>query len=133
MQRIFIGIDDTDNLESRGTGFRARELVDRLHAARLAEAIGVTRHQLLVDPRVPYTTHNSSACIAVETEACLDEIEELGRTFLLEIAAQGSDVGLCLANATQADAVTGFGLLAKDMKLTCIFENLRPQPQERVL
>ena len=34
--RYLIGIDDTDNLESRGTGFRARQLSARLDEAGLA-------------------------------------------------------------------------------------------------
>ena len=62
---VYIGIDDTDNPDTRGTGFRARQLVDRLHDRDMARTVGVTRHQLLVDDRIPYTSHNSSACLAV--------------------------------------------------------------------
>ena len=50
---VYIGIDDTDNLETRGTGFRARQLIERLQDAGLVSGIAVTRHQLLVDDRVP--------------------------------------------------------------------------------
>jgi hypothetical protein len=50
---LFIGLDDTDNLESRGTGYLARRIAAVL-AADYA-LLGVTRHQLLVDPRVPCT------------------------------------------------------------------------------
>lgn len=113
MPTLLIGIDDTDNLESRGTGFHARGLVDRLHARELVQAFGVTRHQLFVDDRVPYTSHNSSACIAVETEAEFSRVQEICRVFLLEIAAQGSDVGLCLATPEQAHSVIEFGMRAK--------------------
>ena len=49
MRLVYIGIDDTDNLETRGTGFRARQLIERLQECRLGEGIGVTRHQLLFD------------------------------------------------------------------------------------
>ena len=62
---LLIGIDDTDNLETRGTGFRARQLASGLQASALATTHGITRHQLLVDPRIPYTSHNSSACLRV--------------------------------------------------------------------
>jgi hypothetical protein len=65
--QILIGIDDTDNEETHGTGRRARQLGDRLAADGLAEIDGVTRHQLLVDPRIPYTSHNSSACLLART------------------------------------------------------------------
>lgn len=91
-----IGIDDTDNLESRGTGHRARQLADWLAVNQLAAPLGITRHQLLVDPQIPYTSHNSSACLSVETENPND-VWEASREFLLRESAQGSDAGLTLA------------------------------------
>jgi len=39
-------------------GRRARQLGERLAADGLAEVDGITRHQLLIDPRIPYTSHN---------------------------------------------------------------------------
>lgn len=112
---VYIGIDDTDNLETRGTGFRARQLIERLQEAGLASGIAVTRHQLLVDDRVPYTSHNSSACIVVKRLAAVDvdQLMDFCRSFLLEIAAQGSDVGLCIAGSEQANKVIEFGRKAK--------------------
>lgn len=94
--RYLIGIDDTDNLESRGTGHRVRQLGDWLAENGLAQPLGITRHQLLVDPRIPYTSHNSSACLSVETERA-DDVWEASREFLLRESAPGSDVGLTLA------------------------------------
>ena len=93
---LLIGIDDTDNLESRGTGHRARQLAERLAEDHLAEPMGITRHQLLVDARIPYTSHNSSACLLVETDE-VESIWKASRDFLLLNSANGSDVGLCLA------------------------------------
>ena len=113
MQRVYIGIDDTDNLETRGTGFRARQLMQRLEAQRLARGVGITRHQLLFDKRVPYTSHNSSACLVIESDRQADEIATVCREFLLEIAAIGSDIGLCVATEFQAQQATGFGQMAK--------------------
>jgi hypothetical protein len=112
---IYIGIDDTDNLTSRGTGSRARELIELLEKKELAKGLAVTRHQLLVDDRVPYTSHNSSACLAVRPydDISHDQLMDCCRTYLLEIAAEGSDVGLCLANEEQAKAVIKFGEKAK--------------------
>jgi hypothetical protein len=49
---IYIGLDDTDNADSRGTGRLARDIAATL--AKQHKVIAVTRHQLLVDPRVPY-------------------------------------------------------------------------------
>ncbi len=118
--RILIGIDDTDNLESRGTGHRARQLGRGLSDAGLATCLGITRHQLLVDPAIPYTSHNSSACLLVEADdgqqtALLDWC----RDFLLTESAPGSDAGLCIARAVSVVAeIQAFGDRAKIEVLT---------------
>jgi hypothetical protein len=105
---IFVGLDDTDTLESRGTGHLAR-----LVAATLADehpVLGVTRHQLLVDPRVPYTAKNSSAAIVLRANGRFDhrklatEIEAVMRNHF----NPGSDPGLCVASGVP-EAVKRFG------------------------
>ena len=115
MERTFIGIDDTDNLDTRGTGYRARQLTELLETQGLARGIAVTRHQLLVDDRIPYTSHNSSACLVVDRSGSTspDELMNFCRAYLLENAADGSDAGLCLADYIQAKQVISFGLKAK--------------------
>ncbi|MGH2717450.1 MAG: hypothetical protein ACRDJU_02570, partial [Actinomycetota bacterium] len=60
---LLIAIDDTDNRDSRGTGAGSRALLEALLDAELGQPVGITRHQLLVDPAIPYTSHNSSACL----------------------------------------------------------------------
>ena len=95
MMQYLIGIDDTDNLKSRGTGQLVRQLAQSLQVDGLAEPHGVTRHQLLVDPRIPYTSHNSSACLSIDTEN-VDAVWETARDFLVLESTSGSDVGLCL-------------------------------------
>ena len=115
---ILLGIDDTDNLESRGTGHRVRQLADWLAENALAHPLGITRHQLLVDSRIPYTSHNSSACLAIETEN-VDDVWEAAREFLLRESAVGSDAGLCLAEWDSiSDEVLDFGRRAKLEVLT---------------
>jgi hypothetical protein len=113
--RFLVAIDDTDNLESRGTGYLARRLAGELEAAGLARPIGVTRHQLLVDPRIPYTSHNSAACIEVDADTtAVAGLEEFGRGFLKQESAEGSDAGLCIIAADQVSpAVRAFGARAK--------------------
>ena len=116
--QYLIGIDDTDNLESRGTGHRARQLADWLATNQLASPLGITRHQLLVDPQIPYTSHNSSACISVNTEKP-DEVWEAAQEFLLRESAQGSDAGLALARWDSIDkSVLSFAGRAKLTVLT---------------
>jgi len=113
--RYLIGIDDTDNLESRGTGFRARCLGVELSDAGLARVDGVSRHQLLVHPDIPYTSHNSALCLdAHVAEGRCDDVQEFCRDFLLRESAEGSDAGLCIAAwDTLRDDVRSFGVRAK--------------------
>jgi len=115
-----IGIDDTDNLESRGTGFRARELGEFMAANELATVTGITRHQLLVDPRIPYTSHNSSACLTATADpARLDDLIAACRAYLERESAPGADAGLCVAPAgAPAGALREFGARAKREVLT---------------
>ena len=118
--KYLLGIDDTDNLESRGTGHRVRELADWLSSNHLAEPLGITRHQLLVDARIPYTSHNSSACLAVHTERP-EDVWNAARQFLLLTSAIGSDVGLCLAHWDSiTDDVMTHGRRAKLEVLTML-------------
>jgi tRNA(Ile2) C34 agmatinyltransferase TiaS len=106
-------MDDTDNLESRGTGRLAREIAQDLSLDYAV--MGVTRHQLLVDPRIPYTSHNSSAAIGlVETRPVdLVELFERVKTLMLAGFVYGSDPGLCVATAQAAGALSEFGRRAQ--------------------
>ena len=116
---VLIGIDDTDNLESRGTGYRARCLAAELETAGLGRVCGVTRHQLLVHEAIPYTSHNSSACLHLRTGASVrdSDVIDLCREFLCDNAAEGSDVGLCVTRNPVDPAVEDFGLAAQSSVL----------------
>ncbi|HET9911489.1 MAG TPA: hypothetical protein VFQ13_06325 [Anaerolineales bacterium] len=115
-----IGIDDTDNLETRGTGHRARQLANWLAENKLSVPKGITRHQLLVHPQISYTSHNSSACLSVETKNA-EDLWEASREFLLREGAIGSDVGLCLAEWERInEEVRSFGRRAKIEVLTML-------------
>lgn len=94
--KFLIAIDDTDNTESRGTGFRARELGDILGHLENTIYCDVTRHQLLFDSRIPYTSHNSAACISIESKLHIQFLHEICAKYLIENAADGSDAGLCI-------------------------------------
>lgn len=111
--RYFVGIDDTDNLESRGTGFVGRTMAELIVANGLGTTGAISRHQLLFDPRVPYTSHNSSLCIEVETSQT-DELLNFMIAYLLKACAPGSDCGLCMVNADNMPAsIIDWGLTAK--------------------
>ena len=104
MDGIFhIGIDDTDHGESIGTGALARELALHLEGRLGARSLGVTRHQLLVHPDIPYTSHNSSACIeGIGHPEIETKLFECARFFLMEHFHEGANPGLC---SCRADAV----------------------------
>ena len=109
---LLIGLDDTDNLESRGTGHLAREIAAALASDHVL--LGVTRHQLLVDPRVPCTRNNSCAAIALDANGDLDPGVLLERVsaWMLADFQPGSDPGLCIAQVAPT-AVSEFGRRAQ--------------------
>lgn len=105
---IRVGIDDTDTLETRGTNHLARLIVERLGLAAPDGAI--VRHQLLFDRRIPYTSHNGSASIALPSAdpARASDLARDVRMILRECFVEGSDPGLCVA-ADVPDAIRAFG------------------------
>jgi hypothetical protein len=95
-----VSIDDTDNAESIGTGRLARMLAEHLEGAGLLAGASVTRHQLLVHPSIPYTSHNSSACIeAAGAPDAREKLRDVSRSFLLENFHAGANPGLCVCRA----------------------------------
>lgn len=96
MIELLIGIDDTDNKNTRGTGFRSRQMAD-LFSNEGYEVLEILRHQLFVHDDIPYTSQNSSASIHIIADD-INKVITLSRDFLNEIAADGSDVGLCVSS-----------------------------------
>jgi hypothetical protein len=118
--QYYIGIDDTDNLESRGTGHRARKLGTTLEEAGIARLICITRHQLLVHKDIPFTSHNSSACLLMECEPEKEkDLTSFSRAFLLRESAPGSDAGLCITSSNSISlSVENWGSDAKRVVLS---------------
>lgn len=113
---LYIGIDDTDVLDSRGTGHLGRMIAEAL-STDFAIA-GVTRHQLLVDPRIPYTAKNSCAAIHVEApQSEIPSIAKLVEKILTDNFEVGSDPGLALGVNVPSE-ITEFGNQAKKQVLT---------------
>jgi hypothetical protein len=105
---IYVGIDDTDMLDTPGTNQLARALVKRV--AGRCRCVLIVRHQLLEDPRVPCTSHNGSASILLEPEgrSTIAALVDTLRAGMCEWFVPGSDPGLCVAAAVP-DAITKFG------------------------
>lgn len=112
--RVYIGFDDTDVLNAEiGTGKLARRY-EKLIPDQCA-VWGVVRQQLLVDAAIPYTSHNSSACVVVD---CPDSsyVEALKNAAIVHIEAMslpGSDPGLCVVGEGDPalSALESFGRL----------------------
>jgi len=106
---IYIGLDDTDTAATRGTNQLARLIVQAV--SDRFRCVWIARHQLLFDPRVPYTSKNGCASIVFEprkdenspgdVSSLLARIEAIMRAEFIA----GSDPGLCLLERQTADRV----------------------------
>jgi tRNA(Ile2) C34 agmatinyltransferase TiaS len=115
---IYVGIDDTDTLESRGTGRLARAIAAGLQ--NNYEIFGVTRHQLFVHPDIPFTSHNSCAVIHIQASVtAMSDIFKTAKKLMLEDYVQGSDPGLAISSSEQiTPAAVAFGQDAKTLIVT---------------
>jgi hypothetical protein len=115
--KILISIDDTDNIESRGTGELAELLGTGITAKGWGKCGPVTRHQLLVHPDIPYTSHNSSMCFRADISAdMLNAITDYCCSALAAESAPGSDPGLCVLAPQlleEPEALMSYGRKAK--------------------
>lgn len=110
--KVYMGFDDTDVVGAKiGTGRLVRMFERKLPAG--ARLWGALRHQLLLDPRIPFTSHNSPACAVVEIddERLIPLLVDRAAAHIHEFASDGSDPGLCVAREDDdlADLVA-FGL-----------------------
>ncbi len=116
--KIFVAIDDTDSLEMGSTGRSANELRKLIKDRGWGDTQAVTRHQLLLHPDIPYTSHNSAMCFIADIceESCAEFITAAG-DFLQTTSAPGSDPGLCVAideQIQEAELLMRFGFKAKE-------------------
>jgi len=102
---IYVGIDDTDVVGSRGTNQLARALVAEL--ADDFRCLRIVRHQLSEDARVPCTTKNGSASITLEPIGLtsLTEMTETIRRRMLSWFVEGSHPGLCVTPSVPAEVI----------------------------
>jgi hypothetical protein len=95
--KFYLCIDDTDNLDSIGTGTIAEQIQEKLISAGYGPCSLVTRHQLFIHKDIPYTSHNSSMCFHGEAPAAaLTDVITIASHHLDTVAAAGSDPGLCV-------------------------------------
>lgn len=117
---VLLGIDDTDDVNSRGTGFQARRLGTSLEAAGLAGLRAVTRHQLPKHPQINYTSQNSSVCLTLSTDGTsLQELLQFVIDDLLQHSASGANPGLAIMERVEPNAeLLAFALTAKQEVVT---------------
>ena len=96
--RIYLGFDDTDTVDAdRGTGKLARWFENQLPDDCWMS--GVLRQQLLVHENIPYTSHNSAACVVIEAPdaSFFDIIIDRAAQHVEHFYLEGSDPGICAA------------------------------------
>ena len=115
---LLISIDDTDDMESRGTGEIAELLAQGLTEGGLARCGRVTRHQLLIHPDIAYTSHNSSMCFPAEVaEGALAAVTAWCQATLAEESVEAADPGLCIValdRLARPQALMAYGRDAKE-------------------
>jgi len=123
---IFVAMDDTDNINTRGTGRLSRDVAKEL--SKKYPVKGVVRHQLLLHPDIPCTSHNSCAVIHIDididehnedSKELLKEIFNIAKKEMLNDFIEGSDPGLAVASDTQVNsALIAFGKDAQKIIVT---------------
>ncbi len=115
---IYIGIDDTGNSESVGTGKFARIIAGQI--SKKYPVYGVTRHQFYVHPDINFSLHNFGAVIHVDTgEEHVDSIFELVKEVMRDNFNEGSNPGLAVAHESHiSPAIVAYGKDAKEAVLT---------------
>lgn len=119
---ILVCIDDTDNMDSPGTGHLADILRHDLEDIFGGKTSRITRHQLHVSDEIPYTSHNSTMCFTADLNPeALDKFISYAQEFLEKNRAEGSDPGLCVAVPDRInckDKLIKYGTNATRMVLT---------------
>jgi hypothetical protein len=125
--QILVAIDDTDTVkmddnEVRGTGQLAAMIMEAIEKQGWGVCEPITRHQLLIHPDIPYTSHNSSMCFTADINSIyLKPLIDFAAEFLHNESAPDSDPGLCVAitdRISRPGWLISFGYMAKNYVLT---------------
>lgn len=106
---IYVGIDDTDTLGTRGTNQLAKAMAAAVAGEFFCQRI--VRHQLLEDPRVPFTSQNGSASLVFEPHNFSDIASAVSvltatlKRLMLDDFISGSDPGLCVTATVDTEII----------------------------
>ena len=119
--KFLLCIDDTDELGGDiSTGLLAEEIA--AFAGSFAPVSFVTRHQLLLDPRINYTSHNSCMCLeAWLTESQKQRVLDFALGLLERKSASGAEPGIAAAfekDILNVQELISFGRSAKEIFLS---------------
>jgi len=130
--KFLLCIDDTDELGGDiSTGLLAEEIA--AFAGSFVPVSFVTRHQLLLDPRINYTSHNSCMCFeAWLTESQKQRVLDFALELLECKSALGAEPGIAAIfekDLLSAQGLINFGKSAKEifLKPRQAFETAREQ------
>lgn len=121
---VLICIDDTDDVtKETSTGKIAGIISRRLKKLGGTSADGISRHQLILDDQVKYTSHNSSMCLdmVLPGDVEKDLVAEICRSSIRDNMSQISDPGLAVCFVDEVDdpqELIRFGFEAKRRVLT---------------
>lgn len=118
-----ISIDDTDDLTKEvSTGGIAEMIGKRLIDEGAVMREGISRHQLLLDESIEYTSHNSSMCIEIQSDTLSSiQIMEIGEKIIKENMSAVSDPGIavcCTDELPSPKGLIAFGFAAKKKIIT---------------
>lgn len=120
--KVYIAIDDTDEIGYyTSTGEICEEIKEHIHT-HYSKTMPISRHQLLLDDAIAYTSHNSSMCFTCELDA--KEFEKVKNFILLYVkqkSAPSASPGICMGfekDICDRDALIAYGLDAKEKVLT---------------
>lgn len=120
--KFWLAIDDTDDVsKSIGTGQIAQLIYKKLEEMGCKMKFGVTRHQLLLDSAIRYTSHNSAMCMEGDSPFAQEELWNIAVTICSKHRSAVSNPGVCLFVPTDhADymKLVEFGKNAKKVVLT---------------
>lgn len=116
-------VDDTDDLTKSTSTGRIAEYVKSM-VEKIGGKIdkGITRHQLLIDEKISYTSHNSSMCFAADIpNDMFEEVKIQAVNILKNNMAETASPGMCFCRLDileNIDDLIHFGLRAQTEVIT---------------
>ena len=120
--KVYIAIDDTDEVGYyTSTGEICEDIREHIDK-NYSRTTPITRHQLLLDDRIPYTSHNSSMCFTCELDLeTFEQVKNFILSYVADKCAHSSSPGVCMGferDICDRDAFIAYGLDAKKIVLT---------------